>query len=169
MCRKITGKIQLFSGYRMNKSQCSRMEQLPVQMEGTSLRPVYRISQDRMVKGSHVYSDLMGTAGLQPAFHQCKILLQCPDRLIMRHCSSATLKYCYLLSVFWISGKGKVHGSRPPDSPVAYGSVNPFYGMLGTLQSKASVGTVRFTYYKEPAGILVDPVHDARPLHTVNG
>ena len=119
-------------------------------------------------------SDLMGATRLQPAGEQACGRL--PDRadvtfkeLPVGDGCAAVRARRHLLPRMGMASNRLVDGAAwtfryPPDESEIAAAQGPCAAVVGELPRERAMGPIRLGNDKQPAGILVQPVHDARPL-----
>ena len=150
-------------GPGMGQGQPGRVQGLALQAQFGPGRAIDRVPGHRMAQGGHMHPDLVGAAGFQPGFQQRKgpIALQHPP---MGHRRPAGRIDGHALAVRSAPADGGVDRALVlPQVAFQYGDIGAPGGMGLQLVGQALVGQVVFGHHHQPAGHLIDPVHDPGP------
>ena len=92
--------LDVLPGAGVNKSQDAGMQTLSLRCKrGLALSGIYFIAHERVMDIGHMDADLMGPAGLQPAFHIC-ILPESAKNLSVGNSALAVRPDRHSLAVF---------------------------------------------------------------------
>lgn len=147
---------------------------------------VYRVADQRMSNMCRMDAYLMRASCFKPTFDKRCVVSECFNDLESCYSVASILKHNGLsLPVCFVTGKhcGDLYDrsrfEADPSNPlqawfanirnaITYGLIPPLDSMFFELLRKPVMGNVRFRDDKQPAGILVDPMHDSGPLFTSN-
>ena len=120
-----------------------------------------------MANRSQVHPDLMGAPGGQAAFDERGRRRQGLEHRVARERGlAAALEHRHLLAVSRVAADiaGDFAPARRGHTP-DHRHVDPGDAVRGQLGGKAGVGGVVLGHHHQPAGVLVQPVHDPRTAH----
>ena len=123
------------------------------------------VVEKRMADMLHVGTDLMGTSGFQPAFHERDIIEILQYAIVgdgMFPDSAVRWKYCHLHPVFRVTGDVAFDTSffilkASPDQSI----VQPLGGFVEELLPQMRFGIGIFGHYEKSGGVLVYAVYQS--------
>ena len=129
--------------------------------------PIYRVAKHRMPDMCHMHADLVGPPRLQPALDQRGKRVTLADDEIGRRIPP-TRHHRHLLAVFRVAVDRRRH---PPCVVPAHAPhqrrVAPFDFALLQARRQRPVRGIVLGHHHQPAGLLVEPVHNPRPQHAI--
>ena len=115
-----------------------------------------------------MHADLMRTPG-QNMHVQKRRVFQVFQQRPLRHRLATGGVHSHALAVLCAAGDGLFHPpGRLAHAPVHHGQIMLFHRARAQLVAQALMRQVVFGHHEKAAGILVQPVHDAGPLHPAN-
>src|SRR5689334_7939361 len=145
---------------------------------GLEMRAIDGIAEEGMASMGEVDPDLMGPAGLelagQEARHRLSVLaVESFPHLIMGHGLAAALAHGHLLAGLRMPVDRRIDRAAMTvrDAPGEGEIAAPHLAgpaMIGELRRERGMGAVILGDDHQPGRVLVEPVHDAGPLHTPN-
>ena len=135
------------------------------------------IAHDRVTDMGQMHADLMRAAGLQPAFDEARDRLAVGagvalQHLPMRHRLAAALAHGALLTRFGaaverrVDGAARLIGRTPDEGEIA--ALQTAFAFVGELLAERTMRCVGLGHDHEAAGVLVEPMHDARAFHAAD-
>src|ERR1035437_8333801 len=144
---------------------------------GLEAGAVAGVAQDRMPDMGQMHSNLVGAAGLQGASQQAGDRLAVgADRALERLPMGYRLAAAFAHSAFVarlrmtversVDGAFRAGGRAPDQGEIA--ALDAAVGLVGELGAERAMGGVGLSNDHEAGGVLVEPVHDAGPLHAAD-
>src|SRR5665811_1986359 len=141
---------------------------------GLEAGAVAGVAQDRMADMGQMHSNLVGAAGLQGASQQAGDRLAVGadialERLPMGYRLASARAHRALVAGMGmavarsVDGAFRAGGRAPDQGEIA--ALDAAVGLVGKLGAERAMGGVGLSNDHEAGGILVEPVHDAGPLH----
>ena len=126
----------------------------------TGPAPIHRIPDQGVPDMRHMDTDLMGSAGFQLHFNKGVRLKTLGDS-IMRHGGFAVGTNGKALSVAAVTADGKIDGAAAGQGALHKRQVLAVHGVSLELFDQPFVGLDGAGHHQEPAGIFINPMHDA--------
>src|SRR5436305_11294373 len=129
---------------------------------------VKSVTDHRMPDRRHVYSNLMSAAGIDLYLDQTELAegtVQPPEHGIVRNgVATATPASGHSYAAHAVTADAGGDGASIFLGPSVYEcNIGFLHFTVGELCRKLAVGIVVLRYQNQPAGLLVKPMHDARP------
>src|SRR5215218_2148236 len=133
------------------------------------------VAQERVATMGQMNANLMGAAGLQPTGEQARnraaVLALIPlEDLPMGDRLPAPGAYRLAVAGTWMAVDRSINGAlgpvrHAPDEGEIAARERTGAAMVGELGGERVMRAIVLGHDHEPAGVLVEPVHDAGPLH----
>ena len=130
--------------------------------------PIHWIPDQGVPDMRHMDADLMGSAGFQLHFNKGVRLKTLGDS-IMRHGGFAVGTNGKALSVTAVTTDGKIDGAAAGQGALHKRQVLAVHGVGLELFDQPFVGLDGAGHHQEPAGIFINPMHDAGSRNLVEG
>lgn len=136
--------------------------------------PVKLVAHQGMPKIRHMYSDLVGASGSEPAFHETGhrwiAFAQGADEAITGDGGlSSPWQDCHLLPVFRIAADIAADFTlRGVGNATHHGQIGAFHTVIGKLFGQGGMGDVSLGGHHKATGILIETVDDAGPLDSAD-
>lgn len=159
----------------MHKSQYPGMQCLPPKPgqlacwwrapQFFTVAAIRRVAQQRMPNSSHVDADLMGTAGTGLELNQGKKPKTLSYAILGDSLAAAARVRGHLLPVYRMAANGSLdHPLCIPHIATHDGQIQLLYPSFCELTCQATMRRVILGHHDGPRGVLVQPMHDPRPL-----
>ena len=153
----------------MDKADCPRVQALAAQAGDHFFGAIHRVSRNRMALIGHMHPDLMGAA----CFKAKDKIGECAKRFthaVMGNCFTGVFfSDTHFLSVTGVPADWRIN--RPLQlckSTVNNGVINTCKAMFLYLFRKHTMGKIILCHDKQATGVLIDPVDNPWPDHTVD-
>ena len=115
-----------------------------------------------------MYTNLVCTSGLELKCHICVAVISFDDS-IMRDCFTSALHDCHFFSIRFVAGNRLIHRSGIIFDRTNHNRfIAAIRRMRRNLSCQALMCGVIFRHNEQTAGILINTMHNARSMFTVN-
>ena len=140
------------------------MQELAFEAAGPDPATVAQVTGDREVEIGEVRPNLVRAAGERVECQQ-GVAAARGEHLVRRHRLAAVGDDCHPLPVARIAADGRLHPAAGRRRVAPHeGEVLLLDRALAELAHEARLGLVGLRHQEEPGGVLVEPMHDPRPL-----